>query len=56
MPTMLSLLAVLVNYALVALRVPLTKAIIMMVVCTGTMKINFFTKDPQVLAGGMGII
>ena len=34
----------------------LTKAIIMMVVCTGTMKINFFAKDPQALAGGTGII
>ena len=34
----------------------ITKAIIMMVVCTGTMKINFFTKGPQVLAGGMGTI
>ena len=34
----------------------ITKAIIMMVVCTGTMKINFFTKDPQALAGGMGTI
>ena len=33
-----------------------TKAIIMMVVCTGTMKINFFAKDPQALAGGTGII
>ena len=32
------------------------KAIIMMVVCTGTMKINFFTKDPQALVGGTGII
>ena len=34
----------------------ITKAIIMMVVCTGTMKINFFAKDPQALAGGTGII
>ena len=33
-----------------------SKAIIMMVVCTGTMKINFFAKDPQALAGGTGII
>ena len=33
-----------------------SKAIIMMVVCTGTMKINFFTKDPQALVGGTGII
>ena len=33
-----------------------TEAIIMMVVCTGTMKINFFAKDPQALAGGTGII
>ena len=30
--------------------------IIMMVVCTGTMKINFFAKDLQALAGGTGII
>ena len=34
----------------------ITKAIIMMVVCTGTMKINFFAKDPQTLTGGTGII
>ena len=34
----------------------MSKAIIMMVVCTGTMKINFFTKDPQALVGGTGII
>ena len=34
----------------------ITKAIIMMVVCTGTMKINFFAKDLQALAGGTGII
>ena len=33
-----------------------SKAIIMMVVCTGTMKINFFAKDLQALAGGTGII
>ena len=40
----------------ISLDVAGTKAIIMMVVCTGTTKINFFAKDPQALAGGTGII
>ena len=30
------------------------KAIIMMVVRTGKMKINFFKKDPQAVSGGTG--
>ena len=32
----------------------LTKAIIMVVVRTGKMKINFFKKDPQAVSGGTG--
>ena len=32
----------------------ITKAIIMMVVRTGMMKINFFKKDPQAVSGGTG--
>ena len=32
----------------------LSKAIIMMVVRTGKMKINFFKKDPQAVSGGTG--
>ena len=31
-----------------------SKAIIMMVVRTGKMKINFFKKDPQAVSGGTG--
>ena len=35
-------------------KIRLSKAIIMMVVRTGKMKINFFKKDPQAVSGGTG--
>ena len=34
--------------------ITIAKAIIMMVVRTGKMKINFFKKDPQAVSGGTG--
>ena len=37
-------------------RPSVAKAIIMMVVCTGTMKIKNFAKYPQAFAGGTGFI